>query len=336
MQLDNYRALVMLYIVCFIHVLYWLGLGREPYLSIILVEMPAVFFISGASLSYRKGTRSLWQTFKNRFKRVVIPYYRYAFAMLVLLVLFTIVGSLIHIFFPSLFEKIPLISTVDICSYSMSDWWKVISFEDIPQLPFVWHLWFILPYLVLSCTFDIQKRLISHVNSHVYIVCCIFLFWVVQRYSDSVLLRNIFCYNIFIVGGYCCYKKLNLLRITALALLSAFILIGYIKIFGHDFVPMQIHKMLPDITFVLYNIFAMSLLGLFFSKVKIPQIKWLDVWNKKGYEFYLYQNIVFCIVALLLKYVYRHIPFVLLQIIACGISVYCCYMIPIAIKQRIK
>lgn len=29
-QLDMYRGLAMIYVVCFIHVLYWLGLGGQP------------------------------------------------------------------------------------------------------------------------------------------------------------------------------------------------------------------------------------------------------------------------------------------------------------------
>ena len=59
-QLDLYRGLSMIYVVCFIHVIYWLKIGSEPILSLMLFEMPLIFFISGASLSFNKGHRILF------------------------------------------------------------------------------------------------------------------------------------------------------------------------------------------------------------------------------------------------------------------------------------
>lgn len=56
-QLDLYRGLSMIYVVCFTHVIYWLKIGMEPLLSIMLFEMPIIFFISGASLSFNKKPR---------------------------------------------------------------------------------------------------------------------------------------------------------------------------------------------------------------------------------------------------------------------------------------
>lgn len=108
----------MIYVVCFIHVIYWLKIGSEPILSLMLFEMPIIFFISGASLSFRKEPRSFWNTLCSRFKRVVIPYYIYAVLMIALVAILTL----------------------------------------------VWHLWFILPYLILSCSFEIQKRILTKIN----------------------------------------------------------------------------------------------------------------------------------------------------------------------------
>ncbi len=56
-QLDAYRAMLMIYIVCFIHVEFWLEYGKEPMMSLSLVEMPLIFFVSGAALSYRREPR---------------------------------------------------------------------------------------------------------------------------------------------------------------------------------------------------------------------------------------------------------------------------------------
>ena len=53
-NLDKYRAIVMAYIVCIIHLIYWAGFCSEPDRSFLLFEMPVIFFISGAS--YRLST----------------------------------------------------------------------------------------------------------------------------------------------------------------------------------------------------------------------------------------------------------------------------------------
>ncbi len=74
-QLDAYRAMLMIYIVCFIHVEFWLGYGKEPMMSLSLVEMPLIFFVSGAALSYRREPRPFWTIVCNRGKRILLPYY---------------------------------------------------------------------------------------------------------------------------------------------------------------------------------------------------------------------------------------------------------------------
>lgn len=78
-QLDIYRSISMIYILCVIHVVYWLWIGSEPLKSILLIEMPIIFFISGAAarLSY-KDNRKFGDVLLSRFKRVLVPYYIYA------------------------------------------------------------------------------------------------------------------------------------------------------------------------------------------------------------------------------------------------------------------
>lgn len=164
-QLDLYRGLSMIYVVCFIHVIYWLKLGFEPLNSLMLFEMPIIFFISGASLSINRKSRNLKKTVWNRLKRVVIPYYIYAFVMVAILVLLSI-GSHYKLFdFLYLFgEDVPARYVFDVSSYSFRNVCSILLFHNIPQLPFVNHLWFIVPYLVLSCTFEFQKRVLTKVN----------------------------------------------------------------------------------------------------------------------------------------------------------------------------
>lgn len=164
-QLDIYRALSMIYVVCVIHVLYWLKLGCEPWISVILFEMPVIFFVSGASLSFNKNPRSVLSTLKSRFLRVMLPYYIYAIMMVLVVVVVSVIcklwySEIEHVFGSEVLRK----HMCDITQYTWNDVVKIISGTDIPQAPYVWHIWFILPYMILSCTFDIQKKILIKIN----------------------------------------------------------------------------------------------------------------------------------------------------------------------------
>ena len=81
----------MLYVVCFIHVLYWLKIGDQPFMSLVFFEMPVIFFISGASLSFNKDPRPIMMTLKCRFYRILLPYYKYAMVMVVIVAALSII-----------------------------------------------------------------------------------------------------------------------------------------------------------------------------------------------------------------------------------------------------
>lgn len=291
LQLDVYRSISMLYIVCFVHVLYWLQLGAEPYLSICLVEMPVIFFIAGASQSFHAKPRPIKSTFVNRIKRVVIPYYKYAFVMLLMLMALSFLGK------------------ADILSYSIKDYLKVLLFYDIPQLPFMWHLWFILPYLFISCTFDFQKKMLNKTSHGIYLLICCLIFGLAQYLTVNQMVRNVLVYNIFMVIGYCYYRKVKkqYLVIGSVAFLIGLLLL---KAFGVHFVPMQGHKFPADYVFLLYNLFVLCLLSLVFGKISIKNNRVLDFWNKYGFSLYLYQNLSFLIVFFLYRRVFVKIPYV--------------------------
>ena len=170
-QLDMYRGLSMLYVVCFIHVLYWLKIGEQPFMSLVLFEMPVIFFISGASLSFNKNPRPIIKTLKSRFYRLLLPYYIYAAVMVAVVAVLSVIW---HFWYPEIENvfgtKVASKYMFDITEYSWSDIVAIIKTSNIPQSPCVWHLWFILPYLVLSCTFDIQKRILQKVDRGVFVL----------------------------------------------------------------------------------------------------------------------------------------------------------------------
>ena len=278
----------MMYIVCIIHLTYWLGFGREPLNSLILIEMPVIFFISGASLSQSKSNKGFIETLKNRIKRVILPYYIYAAAMIVIIVIITICGTQ---------------PNIDITKYGYRDIAKVLLCMEIPQSPYCWHLWFVLPYMILSCTFIFHQRILGKIKPALYLAINILLFILIQALTTNGLTRHVFCYNIFMLAGYCYYKKINKKQIIIILLAALVCLLTTTCIAGVPFTPMQQHKFPADALFLFYTTFALCVLSLLFGYIKLPYKGILALWNKRGYTIYLYQSIVFFAVSLVIPYI---------------------------------
>lgn len=297
-QLDIYRALMMIYVPCVIHVFYWLNLVGQPWRSLALFEMPVIFFISGASMYVTKKETTFYQTIKNRSKRIIIPYYFY--------ILVSILITLPLSFFPTLGypEKSIL---------SFNSIFKAIFIQDNHGItPYSFHLWFILPYLIVSCSFSIQKKWADKVNKWCYMLLllstCVVAVYIPGSYWGITgnifrILRNAIFYNFFFVAGYLFYKQIPRITILKIIVISAFALFfyGLILYIGHGYISsMQGHKFPPDLLFLLFGIFIISLLGYIFGSITIPHNRIISHWNKNGYTIYLWQNISFWIYTILL------------------------------------
>lgn len=104
-----------------------------------------------------------------------------------------------------------------------------------------------------------------------------------------------------------------------LSLISVLVMtVGY----NVNFCPMQTHKFPPDIMFLVYSVFAVCLISLIFSKVKIPKTKIFDIWIERGYTIYLYQNIVFFFVNVIYIIVISKIPNGIIQGFVCSVLVF--------------
>lgn len=289
-QLDVYRGLAMVYIVCFIHVLYWQAMPM-PYKCYFLVEMPVIFFIAGASfrLSAPKGDKAL---VVSRFKRVFWPYYKYALLSVVLFGLYYYAGD-------------------------FSPWLHYVSLKQIllgvgiPEVPYVRHTWFILPYFLLSAC---SNRLFAWVNTPrraiVYCVAAVVLIGALDGVEAHMggayqsgfytTLKHVLCYSLFYVAGYCWYKRLSVALLLKLAV--AFLLCYAVSrcFYSHD---LQANKFPPNLNFILYNAFTLSVLSIICTYVKLSPPHWLQLWQNHGYTIYLYQNVFHialgvCLVAL--------------------------------------
>lgn len=281
-----YRGLVMIYILCVIHVTYWLGLAPEPWRSVILFEMPLIFFISGASVAVASSRHGVKGTAWSRFKRVLLPYYAYIFYTAIIV---CAIAAWSH-FSGS--------KAVDI-DLSVKKFAKaLIPHDGALDVPYMYHLWFVIPYLAVSCVFPFFRGIVDRLpriaTTAILLASCVAVVFVPWG-----IVREIVIYNFFFVIGYLYYKKLAIKWMAAIAGLSAVILAVCVVVLDMGIVPMQAHKFPPDLIFLIYGVGILALLGIVFSYVKIPNSRLLGIWNKRGYTIYLWQNYFFIAVALI-------------------------------------
>ena len=295
-QLDHYRALMMMHVIIG-HVMYWLYAAGEPYLSFVLFAMAGTFFIAGASVAARPRRRGLWETVVSRFDRVVIPFYVYAAVIIVFsIAAMAIAGDKAWIGFERFI----------ISEYGWKDMLKILLCQEIPGVPFSAHIWFLQPYLILSCTFPLQVKLMKRCNRHIYLVACFLFFVGVQAVTRYELLREVACYNVFMVAGYLYYRRASVVLRVAVGLCAAAAIVVYVAL-GGNFCPMQGHKFPPDWLFATYGVFALCMVSLVLGRIKIPSNRFLEIWNVRGYNIYLYQSVVFVFVAIFSSRLKAHV-----------------------------
>ena len=279
-QLDCYRALTMMYIVCVIHTSFWFYIDLHFDKTLLLIEMPVIFFIAGASQSFKK-VGSFRQTIINRSKRVLLPYYIF----LGILFLWFYACTLLGISFEG--------ETIDITQLNATDIIKLLATGGSEKIPYLGYTWFISCYMIVSCSLPVQKAIMKRMPGTLYAAICLLLFMVcylLNIHSPENILENVLCYNFFYISGYVFYKQLKKKQIILAATLSvtiSAILFANERIF---------QKFPPDIFFILYNLGAICILGIILSYVKIPYNIIIKLWNVRGYNIFLYQSISLFIV----------------------------------------
>lgn len=287
-----YRALTLIYIVCVIHVSYWLPFHFEPYKGLLLWEMPAIFFIAGASAQLSRK-KSVKEQVKSRCKRVLIPYYIYAFSCLLLLLIVSLLPFTANAIDYKLFD------------YGISDFLSVLLARSIPGVPMVRHLWFILPYMLVSSSFPLQRQLAERYRWK-YLLLCFIVFACfssmlkhlpidLSQYHWLILFfvlncSYFLCYNVFFIAGFLYYKKLR--KGQVLVILSASLLV-FLFLSNGKIPDMQVEKFPPSVIFMSFGIVWLCLLSLILQYCPPQGGRIMDRWNKYGFTMYLYQNFAF-------------------------------------------
>ena len=282
-NLDTCRALVMILIVCITH-MFAFKVGNDFVHSILLFEMPAIFFIAGAAQQITKKQRGFKETVINRTKRLILPFYAFIIVLYLWLALMTLVADKTGRF------------DIDITSLSFRDVLKTLVTGGCVHIPIYGYTWFISCYMIISCSLPLQVKLLKHVPSWIYLA-----FWVLVtlvltplHFSAEIEIKNLPVYNFFFIAGYLYYKHKPTKWFYAIfAASTVFTVYGFIKGFMH---PMQGHKFPADIYFLIFGTAWMCFFCIVLRKIKLPYNRFLDIWNVRGYNIYLYQTITFYII----------------------------------------
>jgi fucose 4-O-acetylase-like acetyltransferase len=293
-QLDIYRSLAIIYIVCVIHVLYWYNIGTGLVRSVFLFEMPVIFFIAGAAQSVNKHQHTLQTIIISRSKRVLIPYYIFLAVLFIILLLITYIHPIIgdyHIY---------------IWSLGWKEIFKILCTGGCDSIPSYGYTWFISCYLIICCSLPLQVKLMKKLHKYVYLIglCLVFFIFNFIHFSHGELeIKNILIYNIFFLIGYLFYKNINMKYIIFIIIFTTpYIVYGFMN---NTLIPMQNHKFPADTYFLIFGICAICWLSVIFKCVHIRNNKLLNIWNERCFTIYIYQTISYLIVyAITLRWIH--------------------------------
>lgn len=286
-NLDACRALVMIHIVCVIHVLLFFHIYNEWARSLLLFEMPAIFFISGAAQQLVKRERGFKETVINRLKRVIMPFYVFFVILYLWLIIMTLAGG-----GPGKFH-------IDVTSLTAAEILKTAVTGGCNHIPYYGYTWFISCYMIISCSLPLQVKLLKHVPAWLYLVfwALVTLMLTPLHFPAEIEIKNLPLYNFFYIAGYVYYRSKPTGWFYAVwAASAAFTVYGFADGF---MMPMQDHKFPADIYFLIFGTAWMCTFLFLLRKVRLPYGRFLKIWNVRRYNIYLYQILteytIYCI-----------------------------------------
>jgi|GEM_PF-1187222 len=143
-DLDEYRALALVWVML-IHCLYWFGLVGQRWdvpKSLLLFEMPVLFFVAGASNGLGRP-KPAWSFYASRLTRILIPFWVYAAAALAF----------------EAWKARAGVRPFDV------HWVVPTETPKSPVAPIAWHLWFVPVYLSVMGLFPWLRAAFDRLSS---------------------------------------------------------------------------------------------------------------------------------------------------------------------------
>lgn len=293
-ELDFLRGFSIIWVLI-IHCLYWVGFFTSENAmvlkSFLLLEMPLLFLITGATNSLSKKHISYNKFLFKRIPRIIIPYWVYAFICVFI--------TQLTITFFNLDGKVNYFTWFVTFGYKM-DWWS--------NIPYVtWHLWFIPVYLILIFIIPLLKKLFFYLkdnNKYIPFLIITIIIAILDFYNFGhdkwyyvyFYLKNIIFFSFWIYLGFFYNNHIKKVYLLIIATLSYIITYSLIK-FGY--IPdMQINKFPPNLVFLFLNIGNVAVVFIFKDiLIKFAEVvsirKLINYFGYYSYTVYLYQPFAF-------------------------------------------
>lgn len=290
-HLDIYRGLIMIYIIGFIHVIFWAKMVEAEWKSYFLFEMAIIFFITGASHTMSKNS-SLFNYYIKRIERVLIPFWVYA--IIGLFTVFLLLGFGIQ-------TNYVTATPVDI----IIGWLNPFGSHPSNVSYLTWHLWFIPLYCVIMALIPLAYSVFNRIPIGFKWTPLLLLFSCVYlcefTFDASNLVKNSVFYLFWTYVGfyYPIFKEKGLsVLATLLVSGSSFAVVWVLLTYGPYVSDMQVNKFPPNTLFLFFTIgwfcLLVSLRRVFVWLGNLPLFsKLVDSYSSHGYTYYLYQPFSF-------------------------------------------
>ena len=285
-DLDDYRALALIWVMV-IHCLYlsWiLGPAWDVPKSLLLIEMPVLFFITGAGVSLGKQESSI-AFYVHRLSRILVPFWIYGAVYLALE--FT-VGCGIR----NANETI------------LIGWLVPLDKPPSTLAPLNWHLWFIPIYLAVTLLLPVLRSFHDRLPERARLLPLIAwasAIWLMERLPGFDRTRMVVFYAFWAYLGlsYPRFKRRPWPRGAVLACsLTAYAALGGLVASGQYTSNFQFNKFPPNLAFLLLGIGHLGMLTLarrpILGIARRPPLRWvLSPYARYGYTIYLYHMLIF-------------------------------------------
>ena len=298
-RVDVARGFLMLYIIAVIHGIYWLQLIGGSARSILLFEMPCIFFLSGYSYSLAQAAgvqinsvRRYCEYLLQRAVRILVPYWFYAIACLCVLF---VKGD------PQQF------GTPELKLSALTSWLNPLSYgRNYSMGELRGHLWFIPPFLAVTSLLPLVSKLSFRTAPPTLMLVAFFCAIAWADYFFSDMARTILTYGIWALIGYVANKKMvdssevdpRWGAAILLLCISALSLNWYFNLGTMD---MQSNKFPPNATFFLFSVAWMLVIMFAAPSVsdalvaRLSKSRILQPFIKSGYSLYLWQGLGYTI-----------------------------------------
>ncbi len=300
--LDRLRGLTMMWVV-FVHVPYWTGLFSEYPMYIIksflLIEMPLLFFITGASNTF-STKRSYLSFIRKKYARILVPYWVYSIVCFILTILFYFNNG----------ESPSVLKSAKILIL-----WLVPIDRQVTPLPYLtWALWYIPIYLIVIATFPLLMKIQkSRFRYTPFLILpsfvCVFdtlNIGVLQSVSFYLIWTYLGLYYPIIVK--CAKEKCLGIWVLIIETVCALIILALLQ--NNGILDMQVNKFPPNMMFLAFSVLFFGIL--FQSSRKLNTVMKIvegnrtlsllvEKYSQHSMTIFLYQSFIFGVLTYIVR-----------------------------------